>query len=189
MSRPIARPVGPTRFAERSTSMPPPDPRSRTRSPSRRSATAVGLPQPSDARTAASGSSARSRAEYSSAPIVFGIVGAATARIRLGRRSRVPDADLVVDRFRRHRRSPQQLAGARWRARLTRSRRVGWQQDRWHAAARARRSRARSWSRSRWRSATRSGGTITSGSPRPFAARVMILILDDIDICQYSAAK
>ena len=52
--------------------MPPPDPRSRTRSPSRRSATAVGLPQPSEARTAASGSSARSRAEYSSAPIVSG---------------------------------------------------------------------------------------------------------------------
>ena len=35
--------------------MPPPEPRSRTRSPGWRSATAVGLPQPSDARTAASG--------------------------------------------------------------------------------------------------------------------------------------
>ena len=64
MSRPNARPVGPTRFADRRTSMPPPEPRSRTRSPGRRSATAVGLPQPSDARTAASGSSARSRAQY-----------------------------------------------------------------------------------------------------------------------------
>ena len=38
--------VGPTRFAERITSIPPPEPRSRTTSPSRRSATAVGLPQP-----------------------------------------------------------------------------------------------------------------------------------------------
>ena len=63
MSRPIARPVGPTRFADRSTSMPPPDPRSSTRSPSWSSATAIGLPQPSEASTAASGSSACSRAE------------------------------------------------------------------------------------------------------------------------------
>jgi hypothetical protein len=51
-------PVGPTRFAERSTSMPPPEPRSSTTSPSRSSASAVGLPQPSDASTAASGSAA-----------------------------------------------------------------------------------------------------------------------------------
>src|SRR4029079_17151365 len=35
------------------------------------------------------------------------LAAAAPARIRLGRRSRVPDADLVVDRFHRHRRSPQ----------------------------------------------------------------------------------
>ena len=42
-------PVGPTRFAERITSMPPPEPRSSTVSPSCRSATAVGLPQPSEA--------------------------------------------------------------------------------------------------------------------------------------------
>ena len=69
ISRPNALPVGPTRVAERSTSMPPPDPRSRTRSPGRRSATAVGLPQPSEARTAASGSSARSSTLYSSAPM------------------------------------------------------------------------------------------------------------------------
>ena len=60
MSRPIARPVGPTRRAERMTSIPPPEPRSRTRSPGRSSATAVGLPQPRLARTAASGSPARS---------------------------------------------------------------------------------------------------------------------------------
>ena len=59
MSSPNARPVGPTRFAERMTSMPPPEPRSSTVSPSRRSATAVGFPQPSDARTAASGNSPR----------------------------------------------------------------------------------------------------------------------------------
>jgi hypothetical protein len=59
MSRPYATPVGPTRLAERITSMPPPEPRSSTVSPSRSSATAVGLPQPSDANTAASGSSPR----------------------------------------------------------------------------------------------------------------------------------
>src|SRR4051812_42062134 len=56
MSSPYAFPVGPTRFAERSTSIPPPEPRSRTVSPSWRSARAVGLPQPSDASTAPSGS-------------------------------------------------------------------------------------------------------------------------------------
>ncbi len=69
MSRPMARPCGPTRFAERRTSIPPPEPRSRTRSPGCRSATASGLPQPSEAMTAASGSSARSRAEYRSGPM------------------------------------------------------------------------------------------------------------------------
>ena len=59
-----ARPVGPTRYAEGGEDVvPAPDPRSRTRSPSCRSATAVGLPQPSDAMTAASGSSLRSSAE------------------------------------------------------------------------------------------------------------------------------
>ena len=50
-----ARRVGPTRLAESSTSMPPPDPRSSTVSPSRRSASAVGLPQPSDASIASCG--------------------------------------------------------------------------------------------------------------------------------------
>ena len=63
MSSPNARPVGPTRFADSRTSMPPPEPRSRTRSPACRSATAVGLPHPSEARTAASGSSSRSSTE------------------------------------------------------------------------------------------------------------------------------
>src|SRR5689334_1167308 len=57
MSRPYALPVGPTRFAESSTSIPPPDPRSSTVSPGFNSASAVGLPQPSDASTAVSGSS------------------------------------------------------------------------------------------------------------------------------------
>ena len=51
-----AKRVGPTRLADSSTSMPPPDPRSRTTSPAFSSASAVGLPQPSDASTAADGS-------------------------------------------------------------------------------------------------------------------------------------
>src|SRR5581483_8927641 len=55
---PYALPLGPTRRAERSTSMPPPEPRSSTTSPSWSSASAVGLPQPSDARTASAGSAA-----------------------------------------------------------------------------------------------------------------------------------
>ncbi len=63
MSSPNARPAGPTRRADRRTSMPPPEPRSSTRSPSWSSATATGLPQPSEAITAASGSSARSITE------------------------------------------------------------------------------------------------------------------------------
>src|SRR5262245_49310495 len=60
MSRPYASPVGPTRLAESSTSMPPPEPRSRTTSPSRTSAAAVGLPQPRLARTVSTGSLPRS---------------------------------------------------------------------------------------------------------------------------------
>src|SRR5581483_11388772 len=56
MSRPYALPVGPTRLAESSTSMPPPDPRSSTVCPGSSDISAVGLPQPSDAATAASGS-------------------------------------------------------------------------------------------------------------------------------------
>jgi len=54
-----ARRVGPTRLADRITSIPPPEPRSSTVSPSCSSATAVGLPQPSEASVAASGSSPR----------------------------------------------------------------------------------------------------------------------------------
>ncbi len=50
------------------TSMPPPEPRSSTVSPSRNSATAVGLPQPSDASVAACGSSPRCSASYSASP-------------------------------------------------------------------------------------------------------------------------
>ena len=53
--------------------MPPPDPRSSTRSPSWSSATAIGLPHPRLARTAASGISARSSAEYSPGPIVLAL--------------------------------------------------------------------------------------------------------------------
>ena len=55
MSSPYALPVGPTRRAESSTSMPPPEPRSSTTSPSCSSASAVGLPQPSEASTASAG--------------------------------------------------------------------------------------------------------------------------------------
>ena len=57
MSSPYALPVGPTRLAESSTSIPPPEPRSSTVSPALSSATAVGLPQPSEAIVAVSGSS------------------------------------------------------------------------------------------------------------------------------------
>src|SRR5215468_8329951 len=56
MSRPYAFPLGPTRFAESSTSMPPPEPRSRTVSPGGNFARAVGLPQPREAATASLGS-------------------------------------------------------------------------------------------------------------------------------------
>src|SRR5688572_6680796 len=66
MSRPYALPVGPTRFAERRTSMPPPEPRSRTVSPSCRSASAVGLPQPSEASSASAGMPAVWPASYRS---------------------------------------------------------------------------------------------------------------------------
>src|SRR6476661_3457308 len=66
MSRPYALPVGPTRRAESSTSIPPPEPRSRTVSPGLSSASAVGLPQPSEASTASAGSPATSAALYRS---------------------------------------------------------------------------------------------------------------------------
>src|SRR5450755_1926734 len=69
MSRPYAFPAGPTRRADRSTSMPPPEPRSRTVSPSRRPATAIGLPQPRLADTASSGTSLCSAAPYSWLPV------------------------------------------------------------------------------------------------------------------------
>ena len=55
ISRPYALPVGPTRRADSRTSMPPPEPRSSTVSPAFSSASAVGLPQPSEARKASSG--------------------------------------------------------------------------------------------------------------------------------------
>lgn len=53
-------PGGPTRLVESSTSMPPLDPRSSTVSPGFSSASAVWLPQPSEASTAADGRSATS---------------------------------------------------------------------------------------------------------------------------------
>src|SRR6185503_14236339 len=64
MSSPYAFPVGPTRLAERSTSMPPPEPRSRTVWPGSRAMSAVGLPQPRDALTASAGSPLVSASEY-----------------------------------------------------------------------------------------------------------------------------
>src|SRR5438105_3287606 len=57
MSSPYALPVGPTRLADSSTSMPPPEPRSSTTSPGLSCASAVGLPQPSEAAMASLGSS------------------------------------------------------------------------------------------------------------------------------------
>src|SRR5690606_28768008 len=69
MSRPYAFPVGPTRRADSSTSIPPPLPRSSTTSPSCSSASAVGLPQPSDASTASVGSPFVCASSYRSAVI------------------------------------------------------------------------------------------------------------------------
>src|SRR5690242_15344959 len=66
MSRPYALPVGPTRFADKITSMPPPEPRSSTTSPGCNLARAVGLPQPSEAATAFSGKAPFSASLYKS---------------------------------------------------------------------------------------------------------------------------
>ncbi len=52
--------------------MPPPEPRSRTVSPARNSATAIGLPHPRLAATAAAGSSACSPAPYNPEPNASG---------------------------------------------------------------------------------------------------------------------
>src|SRR5262245_8668308 len=76
MSSPYALPVGPTRRAESSTSIPPPEPRSSTVSPARSSARAVGLPQPSEAATAAAGSAAVSLSLYR-----FEVIGSAAASV------------------------------------------------------------------------------------------------------------
>jgi hypothetical protein len=66
MSRPNALPVGPTRRADSSTSMPPPEPRSSTTSPDSSSASAVGLPHPREACKAAAGTVAASVSSYRS---------------------------------------------------------------------------------------------------------------------------
>src|SRR5688572_7129164 len=55
ISRPYAFPAGPTRCADSSTSMPPPEPRSSTVSPGDSAASAVGLPQPNEANNASAG--------------------------------------------------------------------------------------------------------------------------------------
>ena len=82
---------------------PPPDPRSSTRSPSRSSATAVGLPQPSEASTAASGSSACSSAEYSPATDLGRVSAATGPTLRDRGRRGVVLSDVLVDRLGRHR--------------------------------------------------------------------------------------
>src|SRR5258708_15777947 len=64
ISRPYALPVGPTRLAESKTSMPPPEPRSRTTSPGFNLANAVGLPHPSEACSASSGTCCICDASY-----------------------------------------------------------------------------------------------------------------------------
>src|SRR5688572_18384400 len=64
MSRPYAFPVGPTRCAESSTSMPPPEPRSSTVSPGESAANAVGLPHPNEASSASAGIPSVSAASY-----------------------------------------------------------------------------------------------------------------------------
>ena len=64
MSSPYALPAGPTRFADSKTSSPPPEPRSRTISPGFSRASAVGLPHPSDASIAASGTCPACKESY-----------------------------------------------------------------------------------------------------------------------------
>ena len=108
-------PSGPTRRAESSTSMPPPEPRSRTVSPSRSSATASGLPQPRLAATASSGSAARSSARVealaeegrrllAATADALAVAPAATSRREVRRRLRVSLSYLLAH-VRRHRRS------------------------------------------------------------------------------------
>ena len=63
MSTPITLPSGPTWWAARKQSMPPPLPRSRTVSPGLSSAMATGLPHPAEAATASIGTSFNSDAE------------------------------------------------------------------------------------------------------------------------------
>src|ERR1700752_3531780 len=64
MSRPMALPVGPPRRDDSSTSIPPPEPRSSTVSPAFSSASAVGLPQPSDASMASAGTAPACASSY-----------------------------------------------------------------------------------------------------------------------------
>ena len=78
--------------------MPPPEPRSSTRSPSRSSATAVGLPQPREASTAASGSSCFSRrAVQLGADALLAAACGVAGRHDLASRGGVALADLLVD--------------------------------------------------------------------------------------------
>src|SRR4051794_1476272 len=68
-------PVGPTRRADSRTSIPPPEPRSRTVSPSLNSASAVGLPQPSDASMASGGTASACSGAYR-----FDVIGSGQQR-------------------------------------------------------------------------------------------------------------
>ena len=109
MSTPYAVPSGPTRRAERITSMPPPEPRSSTVSPARSSATAVGLPQPRLASIAVAGARRGRSASYSAAPKSLADLDVAAARalpaaaaspVCCGsRRLRVPGANLLAQRL------------------------------------------------------------------------------------------
>ena len=72
-------PSGPTRLADSSTSMPPPEPRSSTVSPGFSCASAVGLPQPSEACSACSGTSPLCCALYR-----FEVIGSQPLRPRQG---------------------------------------------------------------------------------------------------------
>src|SRR5215210_3820476 len=73
MSSPYANPPGPTLLADKSTSIPPPLPRSSTVSPAFNRANAVGLPQPSEASNDSCGISLASCAVYR-----FMLIGSST---------------------------------------------------------------------------------------------------------------
>ena len=169
--------------------MPPPDPRSRTRSPSWSSATAIGLPQPSEARTAALRQLGALERGVELGADRLRLGGAAASCARLDRGCGVVGADLLVDRLGRHRGCSSSAGGggpAKGAREAVEQGRACSRRGR-SAAMRARWSCSDLRSRSRWTSATSSGVVFMvllspwRGSLRPSS----VLILDDIDICQY----